>query len=401
MTLLLAIALHVLPRRATLGAAVRAENGIRVAAVLPGTPADRGGLKVGDVITAVGDTAESNVPQFLAHMKAEPAGVPIDFHVRRGEETLTLPITLTEAPKEPGTIYGSVEVDGTLRRTLLTLPKNATRSPAVLIIGGIGCYSIDNAADANDAYMHLAHDLANAGIAVMRLEKSGVGDSQGPPCMTVDFNSEMHSYAVALDALEHDEHVDPNRVYLFGHSIGTVIAPRIVDSAAGIIAADGVGRNWFEYELANSRRQLELDATPPAEADADIAKKELCMHRFLIEKQESPADCKQYNSYPASDAYMQQVAALNIAEPWTRVSVPVLVIYGTSDFITAQDDHERIARIAKNATLKLMPGMDHYLDVAPSQQADWDMRTKQHAAGPYDVDLSKVVADWVLRQSAH
>jgi pimeloyl-ACP methyl ester carboxylesterase len=205
----------------------------------------------------------------------------------------------------------------------------------------------------------------------------------------------MHSYAVALDALEHDAHVDPNRVYLFGHSIGTVIAPRIVDNAAGIIAADGVGRNWIEYELTNTRRQLELDGKSPTEVETEMAKKELCMHRFLIEKQ-SPAGCDDYNRYPASDAYMQQVAALNIAEPWTKISVPVLVIYGTSDFVTAQEDHERLARIAKNATLKLIPGMDHYLDVAASQQDDWNLRVKQQSAGPYDADLSKAVVDWVL-----
>lgn len=199
MTWLLAIALHLLPRRALLGAAM--DKDVRVTAIRPGGPADRGGLRVGDVITAAGDTSIPDLAAFLARVKAGPAGVAIEFHIRRGDATLSLPITLEEAPKEADTIYGSIEVDGTLRRTLLTLPHDAPgRAPAVLLIGGIGCYSIDNATDAHDEYMHFAHDLAAAGIAVMRLEKSGVGDSEGPPCMTVDFNSEMHSDAVALDA---------------------------------------------------------------------------------------------------------------------------------------------------------------------------------------------------------
>src|SRR5215469_4019085 len=81
------------------------------------------------------------------------------------------------------TLYQSIEIDGTLRRTLLTFPKNVQgRRPAVLVLGGIGCFSVDSAADPQDSYMRLAHDLGRRGFVVMRLEKSGVGDSQGPPC---------------------------------------------------------------------------------------------------------------------------------------------------------------------------------------------------------------------------
>jgi hypothetical protein len=42
---------------------------------------------------------------------------------------------------------------------------------------------------------------------------------------------------------------------------------------------------------------------------------------------------------------MQEVAAINIAELWTHVGVPVLGIYGTGDFVTAEDDHRRIVAI--------------------------------------------------------
>jgi len=41
--------------------------------------------------------------------------------------------------------------------------------------------------------------------------------------------------------------------------------------------------------------------------------------------------------------YMQQVAALNVIEPWTRIDVPVLILYGTSDYVVAPEDHQRIA----------------------------------------------------------
>lgn len=101
---------------------------------------------------------------------------------------------------------------------------------------------------------------------------------------------------------------------------------------------------------------------------------------------------------------MQQAAALNIAEPWTKVAAPVLVVYGTSDFVTTREDHERIAGMINhahpgNATLKLVPGMDHHFDVAASPQQAWDIRVKQHSAGPYAEELSKTVVEW-LREKA-
>lgn len=402
----ISLSARTLPRRALLGAALVDNDGVRISAIRAGSAADRGGLKTGDVILSVGADAIANTSAAVARVKAGPAGVPIAFRIRRGDDTLSLPITLEAAPQEHDplvdTIYDSVDVDGSLRRTLFTVPKSASgRVPAVLLLGGIGCYSIDNATDAHDEYMHLAHDLGRAGIAVMRLEKSGVGDSEGQPCITVDFNAEMHSYAIALDALRNEWHVDANRVYLFGHSIGTLIAPRIANKSAvaGIIAADGVGRNWFEYELWNLRRQLQLGGESPADIDAKLATKELCMHRFLIEKQDTPA-CKEQNTYPAAAAYMQQVAALNIAEPWTKLAVPTLVIYGTSDFITTLRDHERIVAIINaahphTATLKLISGMDHHFDEAASPQEAYDLRVKKQTRGPYVEQLSKTVIAWI------
>jgi hypothetical protein len=97
------------------------------------------------------------------------------------------------------TFYETLSVDDHLQRTLVTLPTSARGThPALLVIGGIGCYSVDNAADAEDVYMRLTHDLARRGVIAMRLEKSGVGDSRGPSCLSVDLATEMHSYQLAL-----------------------------------------------------------------------------------------------------------------------------------------------------------------------------------------------------------
>jgi alpha-beta hydrolase superfamily lysophospholipase len=405
-----------LPRHSVLGAVMVDRDGVRISAIRPGGAADRGGLHVDDAVQSFGGDPVRTSAEFVSRVKMEPAGRPVAFRVRRGDAVLTLPITLDTAQDEQDplvdTLYKSIEVDGSLRRTLVTVPRGSQgRRPAVLILGGMGCYSIDNAADSQDPYLRLAHDLGRRGIVVMRVEKSGVGDSQGPHCMTVDLKAEMHSYAVALDELQRDAHADPRCIYLFGHSIGTIIAPRLANQnkVAGVIIAEAVGRNWFEYELWNLRRQLDLSGDSAAQVDAALAMKEICMHRLLIEKQpeteieHTQPECKIHNDYPAAASYVQEVAALNIAEPWTRFSLPLLAIYGTGDFVTAEADHHRIVNLvdASNpgaATLKLIAGMDHHLDVAGTEQQAYDLRVKQHRAAPYDEELSTVVVDWLCRR---
>src|SRR5215469_2493846 len=280
-----------LPRHAILGAGAVDDSGAKINIIVAGSTAEHAGLEANDIVLSVGGEAVPTAAEFVERIRRHRGGDVVDLVVRRDGKRLSLPIALGSAPNEDDpvvdTLYGAISVDSTLRRTLLTIPNGAEgRRPAILLIGGIGCYTVDNARDPQDPYMRLTHDLARSGIVGMRLEKSGVGDSQGPPCLTVDLATEMHSYEIALAALKNDPHVDKDHVYLFGHSIGSLEAPRIAqkDGAAGVVIAEGVGRSWFEYELLNTRRQLELAGTSPADIDTAMAGKEFCMHALLVER---------------------------------------------------------------------------------------------------------------------
>jgi pimeloyl-ACP methyl ester carboxylesterase len=174
-------------------------------------------------------------------------------------------------------------------------------------------------------------------------------------------------------------------VYVVGHSIGSLIGPRLAlqQPVAGLVIAEGVGVDWIEYELLNSRRQEALGGATPAEVDGALLLKELRMHRLLVEKQPREAllrdrpDCKDYIAYPTGDDYFRQLVTLNVAEPWTKLSIPVLAIYGNADFVTAEADHRRIVDIVNaahpgSAALDVIPGMDHYLVDAGSPKASLD-----------------------------
>jgi alpha-beta hydrolase superfamily lysophospholipase len=408
-----------LPRHAVLGAALVADpGGVGVSAVVPESAAASAGVQRGDVITTIDAVPVASVSEFVEAIRRRPGGATVVLGIRRGGGTQALNVTLGTAANEHDaafqTLYQSVSVDGSLRRTLLSVPNGVRgRRPAVMLVGGIGCFSVDVAASADDGYRRAMNDITKAGFVTLRLEKSGVGDSQGPPCHDVDFATEYHSYEVALEALKRDPHVDPAHVYLLGHSIGSVIVPRLAltHSVAGVIASEAVGRNWFEYELENLRRQLVIGGDAPDVVDATLQSKERCMHELLIERrpeaeiERAQPDCKEHNGiYPVEDAYVQQVAALNIIEPWARLAVPVDVIYGTSDYVVAREDHERIVEVVNhahpgNATLQVIDGMEHTLRVAATPAVFYENSTKGVSA-PYDSAFSAAVIGW-LRNREH
>ncbi|HMF29245.1 MAG TPA: alpha/beta fold hydrolase [Candidatus Cybelea sp.] len=407
-----------LPRHAVFGAAVAEKPaGLTVVRVLPSSPAENAGVRAGDVIVSVEGVATPTIPAYLSEIHALHAGESVSVALTRDGKPVTLIVRLAAPPDENDpavtTRYDTITVDGSLRRVLITIPKQArTPLPGILLIGGIGCFSVDVASDPQDPYLRLARDLSRAGFVTMRLEKSGVGDSQGPPCRSVDFADEERGYAVALNALRANPAVNPKRVYVFGHSIGTVVAPRLAQHArvAGIVVAEAVGRDWFEYELRNARRQLELGGTTAAATDAAMMEKYGCMYRLLVAKESEAAievaqpSCKEHNGvYPVDAAYVRQVAALNVIEPWTRLDVPVLAIYGDSDFVTERDDHVRIVAIVNAAhpgaaTFREIAGMDHLLYRASSPKAALDAFASG-AEREYDADLSAVVIAWLKQQT--
>jgi alpha-beta hydrolase superfamily lysophospholipase len=404
----------VLPRRTVFGAAVtEAPNGVRITAIEPGSPATSAGLRLDDVLTAMGTHTLSTPADFVAVVHMTSISKPVAVTFLRNGIALHAKIKLALAPKEAEpevvTDYSSIMVENTLRRTLETVGRHRSgASPALLLIGGIGCFTIDNPADLHDSYRGFAHDLTRAGIIVMRVEKAGIGDSQGGPCYATGFGEESRMYSAALDALLKDPRVDINRVFLFGHSIGSAIAPRLAlqKRVAGIIIAEAVGINWFEYELANLRRQSELAGDSPEDTDELLLSKEVCMHKLLVDHQTEAAieidmpTCKKRNVYPVAPLYVQEVAGLNIAEPWTKVTMPVLAIYGTADFVTSESDHMRIVNIvnahhAGNAELQLVQGMDHHLALMGTPENAYKIRVKEGGQANYAQELSVVVIKWI------
>ena len=80
-------------------------TGARVVEVEANGAAAQAGLQVGDVITAVGGTTIDANHQIADLIKTHKPGDKVDLSVTRGNQTLTLTVTLAAAPSDSSAAY--------------------------------------------------------------------------------------------------------------------------------------------------------------------------------------------------------------------------------------------------------------------------------------------------------
>ena len=370
-------------------------QGLLVSRVNAGTAAAEAGLAAGDIIVEAAGKPVGSPEEYIAVVQRLHAGDKLPLTILRDGQRLSLTLTLKPRPFETSpdfdVLYRSVGTNAGRRRVIVTRPKGQGKFPAVLLVGGIGCYSLDNL-DPEGAYGRALYGLTLKGFSTMRVEKTGVGDSEGPPCMSpqADLRQEVAGYLAGLRALKSYDFVDASRVFILGHSIGGIVGPLVAmeEPVRGLVVAETIGTDWFEYELANFRRQTLLAGTPYDEAERRARQVRACKERLLVEKQtpeqilkDAPA-CSAYLESPAPYTYVQQLADLNLAEVWKKVAAPTLIIYGASDYLTSTSEHEYLRDMLNSfrpgtATYVRIEGMAHGFERAASQREDYE----QHRAG--------------------
>jgi S1-C subfamily serine protease len=74
------------------------DHGALVLAVEPGTPATKGGLQPGDVITGVAQRDVRTLEDLLAENARHQPGDAVEVHIARGDQEQDLSVRLTDRP---------------------------------------------------------------------------------------------------------------------------------------------------------------------------------------------------------------------------------------------------------------------------------------------------------------
>ena len=347
-----------LPRRAALGVALAVDDAgaVSVSGIADGSAAAAAGIKAGDVVVALDGMSITTAAQVQGIIGARRGGDALTVDVERGGARSRIVVTLQPFPSErlPNTTfsYGHVTLDDGVRlRTIVSTPTNArARAPAVLFLQGGGCSSIDVPQAGSTGPNALIHAIAAQGFVTMRVDKPGAGDSEGPPCAEIGYREELAGYRAALRALLANPAADPDKIFLFGASLGGFFAPILAqDTKVAGISAYGT---------------IAFTPTP----------------------------------YPGrSERFFREIAEVeDILALWASVDARVQVLHGTYDATATASDHAKIAAAVNSAHPGLaehreLEGLDHGATRQPSLEAG----ARNPGGGEQVTDLQDAVLEFL------
>lgn len=322
-----------------------------------------------------------------------------------------------------------VAISGTL-----CLPEDAgegRRVPAILLLGGTFGDTRDGdmdlsrnpyAADApkNGLLRRFAHALVERGVASLRYDRRGCGESDGP-FDPRDPASDMRDALAAARALRAVAEVDPSRVGAAGHSAGASrtceIARELPDTAcAGLLgmlygtSEDLVRWNWSRLaaywpRLTDERREWlkahrARDVAAAFNVDAFIAAVGAGRDSIRLAAEGVSHEFELVGFRKA----MERARTRPRDEQLADVRCPALLLHGAEDLnVPVQDSLEsfRAMRRAGNRRLELVivPGVDHNYQVAPDDEVErvWERASFRSQANAVSRAALDGFAAWAER----
>jgi uncharacterized protein len=147
-------------------------------------------------------------------------------------------------------------IDGAILSGTLTLPKNKSNIPAVILIHGSGPMDRDMGFEGHTPYKDLAEYLSNKGIAVLRYDKRGVGKSSGQ-FIPYDLDNFRNDGIAGVEYLKTIKEIDKSSIGAIGISEGGLVVQKMAFSCSDIrfivlLGSPGIwGKEFFyAYQLA-------------------------------------------------------------------------------------------------------------------------------------------------------
>lgn len=357
--------------------------------------------------------------------------------------TVFLPVVdaLTTLTAEPAlaadTPYTEEEVtftngDITLAGTL-SLPPGDEPHPAAILISGSGPQDRNETitpVSEIQSFKLIADALARAGIAVLRYDDRGVGQSTGTyadanlTAFTGDANA-------AVNFLLERPEINPAQIGLIGHSEGAIVAPMValenpnvafIVSLAGpanrglevmmlqeldILEASGASDEAYSQRIAEqgiimplieARDWAGLEAALPDIIQAEIAVLPEAQRAAIGDPAEFTAQQTRRMLATYQSPWYQEFAYHNPADDWAQITIPVLGIFGEFDIQVNPGQNapamQSALEAAQNPDFQVVtiPGMNHLLQQTTRLSLE-DYGTLEPVLHP---DLMPTILDWLL-----
>lgn len=396
-------------------------KGVLVTGTVPNSAAAAAGILANDVIVKIDNDVIGSVPDLMRTLRKHGAGEKMTLVVIREGKEVSTEISMLPRPQEQSTdydiVYESAGDAGKRVRTILTKPKKEGKNPAVLFIQGLAPSSIELATPQPHPYKNIIAELTKAGFVTMRVDRVGTGDSEGLDVQETAFTDDVAAFRAGLKKLKSYDFVDPANVFVFGQSSGGAIAPMLAEEGVrGIATYAAFARPWAEQVGDQNMRQWKLSLLKEDEIKANIEKEKIINDELFVKKRslkemlESHPELKDYLKdsiqgdnilYGMNYKYLQQLAALDLGAAWSKVSVPVLAMWGEADFAASKADSQLIADVVNKkapgkAKFVSLPNIDH--SYAKVEDQEESFLAGQGGGGNFNPIVMETVIAWFREQ---
>ena len=374
------------------------KNGVKVLEITEPWCSKYHKLKSGDIIISVNNQPTTSSRELGNLIKTKRSGEAIEFKVYRNNKIRTLKGKLPAKPLETSEthdiIYDQFSFNQGQIRVIVDKPRTNKKTPAILFIQGYTCSSLDKAGD-NHPYIKLVKGLCEKGYTVMRMEKPGMGDNYNTDsCNEIDFHTEVESFALALEKLKSYDFVDKENVFIWGHSMGGIIAPIIASQqqVKGVIVYGTTILPWRDYIYNMLRVQPLLMDADPVENEQNMKTYAKLLYSLFIDKK-NPEELSAQDTtmskllnegfgydgnghiWTRNYKYIVQIDDYNMFDVWSRVKSNVFVFWGDADLEAFSEwDHKKIVDVVN----KYNPGKATYYNIKNTTHAFAKVESMKH-----------------------
>ena len=285
----------------------------------------------------------------------------------------------------------------------ITLPDDVSKPvPAVVFVHGSGSSNMDEKVYKLTPFKDLAEGLAQRGIASIRYDKRSFAH---PFKLLKEKDLSVRQETIedailAADLLKQHPSIDPEKVFIAGHSMGGMLAPRIDAEGGnfrGLILLAGSPRKLEDILLYQTRETLSLSGK---------------LVRFILEKQIKTLEATFQGLYNLTDEeakakkigggttayYFKEMGEHSVEGYLAQLTKPILVMQGSKDFqVKADVDfvmYQELLADHPDASFRLYDNLNHCF--VPSvfgriDKAKQEYAVEQHIGHEFISDI----ADWI------
>jgi len=285
----------------------------------------------------------------------------------------------------------------------LTIPRRAdsTPVPGVVLLSGSGPNDRDETIGRNKPFKDLAWGLATAGIATARFDKVTRAHpdlvAENPRFTLTD--EYVPAAVAAIGLLRGHPAVNPDRVFVAGHSEGGTAAPRVAARApvAGLVILAGGAQPLHQAMLRQFRYLASLasaqGAPPPADLDA-VARQVAAVDDPALSEDTPHSDLP----FGVPAAYWLDLRGYDPAAAAAALGKPLLIVQGGRDYqATVADDLSRWQAALDgrpDVTIRVYPADNHLFFPGEGPSSPTEYEPARHV----DPAVVADVAAWLSAQ---